>query len=435
MLKFFLRFYIGVSFALVISSFLALLAIENQYNIAVARDYARMTKAVQTVLYAKLDATDQAHWSEILTAAEKEYLFDISLSHKSTIPYELQLKLNDRGVLAIVHSGFIEDNVSIYYPSPSSQYVLELQPAKNFNRAYNHLFIVVLIFVLGGFALTVLMLAWPIIKHINKLVAASSAIGQGDFSIKTDESAPAPLNKLAGAINSMSGKIHNLISEREVLTGAASHEFRTPLTRLRFALDLAQRIEDPQQLQEHVKSMTEDVQQLEELISELLAYSKFSYHVTSLETQPIILVELFDHVREKLQPLRPDIAIRIQCDPDILIHACNASLSRALENLVRNAQKYGDTSIELTATPCGEERVVIQVTDDGDGISEHERSAVLQPFYRIENSRNRETGGSGLGLAIVDHIVSLHHGVLSIGENGQKGTVVQIELPKMAADN
>lgn len=429
MLKFFLRFYIGVSITLMLSSVLAGIVMENQYTLAVGQDYVRMTKAVHRIANSVLDQHQPADWGEALQIVRQEYPFHIDLVDANILTQPQKQQLEQTGVVVKVQSGLLEDEVSVYYPTPATDQLMVLTPSKNFNHAYNTFAAILVIFVLAGFALAVMMLAWPIITHINKLVAVSRAIGNGEFSRLADESAPSPLDKLATAINQMSGQIHKLVSEREVLTGAASHEFRTPLTRLRFALDLADRIDDPVKLRQHVNSMSDDVEQMENLVAELLAYSKFSFHVTSLNKESVCLLELFEAVRKKMEPLNPNCRFDIKCPPELYLTACRASMLRALENLVRNAQKYGNGYIGLYGLGRQDNKVSIQVADDGEGISETERTAILQPFYRIEDSRSRETGGVGLGLAIVHHIVSLHDGELHIQSNSTRGATVEIVLP------
>lgn len=429
MLKFFLRFYIGVSITLLVSLVLAVVVMENQYNLAVGQDYIRMTKAVHRILNSVLAETEPDQWGNALQQIQQDYPFHIDLVDADSLSVPQEKQLRKTGVVVKVQSGLLEDVVRVYYPTPASNRLMVLKPSKNFNHAYNTFAANLVVFVLVGFALAVMMLARPIIAHINKLVSVSRAIGNGEFLRHADEAAPSPLDKLATSINHMSSQIHKLVSEREVLTGAVSHEFRTPLTRLRFALDLADRIDDPIKLRQHVNSMTEDVEQMETLVTELLDYSRFSFHVTSLNKESISLLDLFEAVTKKLKPLSPNDHFEIKCPPELHLNACRASMLRALENLVRNAQKYGNGYIGLYGLCPREHRVSIQVVDDGEGISENERSAIVQPFYRIEDSRSKETGGVGLGLTIVNHIVALHDGELHILSNSSGGTMVEIVLP------
>lgn len=104
-------------------------------------------------------------------------------------------------------------------------------------------------------------------------------------------------------------------------------------------------------------------------------------------------------------------------------------IERAVSNLIRNASRYAQSAITVTVIPQPD-ALVIQVDDDGCGIPEIERVKVLQPFYRVDSARDRQSGGHGLGLSIVSQIVSLHHGQLAITDSDSGGARVTITLPQ-----
>ena len=429
MLKFFLRFYIVVSITLILSLIITGVVFEKQYHHAIAQDHIRMTQAVNKILGDRLQNIPPEDWLDIIEKIETEYSFHINLFNKSFFDESHAEQLKEEGVFVNVRSGILEDDVIVYYPSPRDDTLIAFTPSSNFNYSYNFLLGVFLACILFGFALSVLMLAWPIIRHINKMVNSSLAIGSGNFSVKADESAPAPLNRLAEAINLMSEQICELMTKQEILTSSASHEFRTPITRLRFALDIASRIDNPDELKRHIEAMNWDVEQLENLTTELLTYSKFSYNSASLHKKAFLLQPLLNQIKQKLQDLKPESEILINCEPDVEITGCVNSLFRAISNLVSNAQKYGKSYIEIlvNTTPS---HIEIHVIDDGDGICESEREAVLLPFHRLDNHNSDSVNGSGLGLTIVSKIVSAHGGKFAINSNHLNGTTASLLLPR-----
>lgn len=425
MIKFFLRFYTGVATVIILSFFLVWGILKSQHNTEADQDYIHTTNAWYSVLGSMLASQPQSEWANILRDMKTELPFYVTLTDRSVLSVLQQQKLEKTGVVSKIENGLLADQIIAYYSLPASDQLMSMKLVKSFNH---NSIAILLMFLLAGSALALIIIIWPIATHVNKLVKVSSEAGQGNFYCKADESAPPPLDKLSIAMNNASGQIHKLISEREMLAGAASHEFRTPLMRLRFALELAGQIDDPVKLKEHMSSMSEDIERMELLVSEWLTYTKFGSHVASSNREHIFLLELFETVKRRMQPLQPGCRFEIDCSPEVRIHACRLSMTCVLENLVQNAQKYGNGYIGMFGNRLNDTgKVSIQVADDGNGIAEQERSAVLRPFYRARDI-DQKAGGVGLGLAIVNHIVSLHQGELNIQTNHHHGTTVEVIL-------
>ncbi|WP_102796151.1 ATP-binding protein [Bowmanella denitrificans] len=428
MVIFFLRFFVGVSSTLLICLVLIGFFFENQYEDAIGQEHLRLTRALTGLLSTRMCHVPEQQWPVEIEQLAGEYAYTIALTDMDSLPAAKQLALVSDGVVVSVESGFIKDAVRVYYPNPCGRGVIRYIPNVDFNSFYNVLIGVTLGFVLISFALAVLMLAWPIIKHINNMVSASLAIADGRFDAKADEDAPAPLDELARAINFVANQISQLIQEQEVMISAASHELNTPVMRLNFALELADRIDDPEALKAHVRSMKLDIEQLEQLVVEMLAYSKFSFYSAKVYPEPLHLLPVIEQAQEQASRYSDKFVIEMACDAGVVVLAEEKSLLKILSNLLTNAHKYAKGYARITATALAD-CTCITVDDDGPGIPESERQAVLQPFYRIENSRSRDTGGVGLGLAIVNKVMALHGGRLEIGSNEFGGASIQLYFP------
>lgn len=429
MVVFFLRFFVGVSATLLICLVLIGFFFENQYEEAIGREHLRLTQALTEILATRLCSEPENEWPRMIEQLADDYAYMIALTGIGSLPAHKQADLIENGVAVSVVSGFVRDEVEVYYLNPCGKGVISYIPHIDFNSFYNVLIGVTLGFILVSFALAVLMLAWPIIRHINNMVRASLAIADGRFDVKADEDAPQPLDELAKAINFVANQISQLIEHQEIMISAASHELNTPVMRLNFALELAERIHDPKEMQSHLQSMKLDIAQLEELVAEMLAYSKFSFYSARVHPEPLRLLPLIEQARELACRLSDGFVIEVECSEELVVVAEEKSLLKILSNLLTNSRKYARGYARITATTMPD-WICISVLDDGPGIPESQRQAVLQPFYRIDNSRSRDTGGVGLGLAIVNKVMALHGGRLNICGNELGGTTVQLYFPR-----
>lgn len=428
MLRFFVRFFVTIASTVLLFLVFASILFENQYEKAMTSEYLLASKAVNKLMDMRFCEHDKSLWQYDIAEISAQYGYSIVITQLAALSSKEKEELATRGVVARVNSGFIRDRVQIGYSSACHDSITLYSPISSLSSDYNLFFFLLLVFVIFGVGAAVLSLAWPILKYINILVEASEAIARGVFSQLDESSFPTPLDRLAIAINRSTRTIGGLVSEQEILTSSASHEFRTPITRLRFSIDIADRITSLESLKSHVSDMVTDIEQLEQLVSELMVYSKFSFHGVELQRENFAVFEILEAIKQRMRLLKPEVAIRVNCPKATQVNGSAKSIERAITNLVANGQKYGRTEVWIDVL-TREDVVVIRVSDDGDAIPEKHRKDVLQPFYRIDNSRSRETGGYGLGLAIVNKIVSMHGGNISVLENEKGGTTVQLEFP------
>ncbi|PLY14570.1 MAG: hypothetical protein C0631_10740 [Sedimenticola sp.] len=240
---------------------------------------------------------------------------------------------------------------------------------------------------------TALTLALRISRPLATLSAATTAVGRGEKQLSLAENGPDELATLARNFNRMSAEVAALIENRTTLLAGVSHDLRTPLTRINLALELL-----PDGLDEELYTgLTKDVEEMDHLLNEVLMLARGVG-----QREPPQEVELGQVVSGVVNSCVQGDAV-INWTPEITVWwpLPLEVFKRVLGNLLVNALRYGEgqpVTIELSETGEGP---VIRVLDRGAGIPPGMEEAVFQPFFRLENSRNPDTGGSGLGLAIV----------------------------------
>jgi signal transduction histidine kinase len=230
------------------------------------------------------------------------------------------------------------------------------------------------------------------------------------------ETGPVEVVQAATAFNAMQTRIRHYLSERLQILAAISHDLQTPITRMKLRLEAMD--ESPEQ-----QRLVADLAQLQQLVREGIAYAR-STHGDATPPVKLDLHTLLDSIACDYQDAGKPV--RLVGHTDLSLTTRPQSLRRILENLIDNAVKYGG-SAEMSVRVIAPGRIGIDIVDSGAGIPEEEMQAVLQPFYRIETSRNRETGGTGLGLAIAQQLAQSLGGDLLLAnrrEGGLRATVV-----------
>lgn len=227
---------------------------------------------------------------------------------------------------------------------------------------------------------------------------------------------------LTAAFNRMVARIKDMIQSRDQLLLDVSHELRSPLTRLKVALEL---VADP----EMKTRMAADVAEMEIMISELLELERLR-DGRGIRTARQNVVALLDEVARNYDDRRPTVRV-VPMTPEILVDIDRDQMRTVIRNLLENAIKYSlpdSLPVEVSAAQNGQ-TLVIRVTDDGPGIPERDLPSVFEPFFRVDRSRSRKTGGYGLGLSIAKRIVEAHGGTIAAVNNGTRGASFAVTLP------
>lgn len=276
-----------------------------------------------------------------------------------------------------------------------------------------------------------LVWVWPHWRDLERLKETARRLGQGQMSERTHISAHSNIGELAGVFDTMAGDLERHVNQQRELLNAVSHELRTPLTRLDFGLVLLFD-EVPPASRKRLLELVGHVRELDELVLELLSYSRLQNAEQARERVEVSLLELVDSVlggfAEELDGR--GIQWEVRADDKLPRFVLDPRLTaRAVQNLVRNAMRYCDESLLLRLKLEADGACLLTVEDDGIGIPVEERERIFQPFYRLDRSRDRNTGGFGLGLAISRRAIEGQGGTLTVAQSVLGGAQFTIRLP------
>lgn len=275
-----------------------------------------------------------------------------------------------------------------------------------------------LLFNLGLMLLAVVFLvavaARNTVRPLIDLAKAAHALSTDLKSPPVPVTGPSEVRDAARAFNTMQTRIRSGIEERERFLAAVSHDLKTPLTRMRLRTEM---MSDPQ-LQGQFRTDVDDMLQLLDGTLDFLRGKALDETM-----QPVDLIALVESLVEDYEGMG-DVSLQA---PESLQWPCRPrALKRALTNLIDNALKYGGQAQVVVIHNA--QGVEIQVRDNGPGLPEHELQTVFEPFYRIEQSRSRDTGGAGLGLAIVRQIAQSHSGDVELSNLQGGGLMARLYL-------
>jgi signal transduction histidine kinase len=259
-------------------------------------------------------------------------------------------------------------------------------------------------------------------KPLASLATAAERLGRDVTAPPLPEAGTIETRQAARAFNDMQMRLRTLIDSRTRLLAAISHDLRTPLTLLRL------RAETVENAQERDK-MLGTIAEMDAMIGATLQLAR-----DQSADEPSRSTDLTSLLQSVVDDMRDaGFSVRLQ-SAGPTIYACQpASLKRAMRNLLDNAVKYGKTgTVNIRRTS---QAVQINIDDEGPGIPQEELTRVLEPFYRLDESRSRDTGGVGLGLAIAQSIVQAHGGTLTLSNRPEGGLRATIVLPLSGGSN
>ena len=302
------------------------------------------------------------------------------------------------------------------------------------------------LWLLGIVGLAVAAGVYPIIRRLTlRLEALQRSVkhfGEGDLSVRVPEQGQDEVADLARQFNAAAERVETLVKSHKSLLANASHELRSPLTRIRMGIELMGSTPSPTFKNEIARNIGE----LDELIEEILLASRLAAREADLGT--VEEVDLTGLVAEECARLGATFEGSQQGDPDSLPAALRAAdgsdadgpsvavrgvtklLRRAVRNLLENARRYTSGPVTVTLQQLGE-RAVLHVFDRGPGVPPDQRARIFEPFYRLPGASERD-GGVGLGLALVKSIAERHGGSVHCEGREGGGACFVIELPSVA---
>ena len=257
-----------------------------------------------------------------------------------------------------------------------------------------------------------------IARPLRSLAAAARSFHPSEDAAPVEERGPSDVRAVIAAYNALSTRVTAMLDEKDRMLGAIGHDLRTPLAALRVRIESVEDEDDRAR-------MADTIDEMNHTLDDILSLARLGR--PSEPPTDVGLFALIDAVVEDFRDLDQDVSFEEA--PRLRMHLRPALMRRAVRNLIENAVKYGGGATEVRLR--SDERVVrIEVCDRGPGIPETQLQKVFDPFTRLEESRNRETGGAGLGLALARAIVRDASGEITLANREGGGLVATITLPR-----
>jgi two-component system osmolarity sensor histidine kinase EnvZ len=272
----------------------------------------------------------------------------------------------------------------------------------------------------GGLALVGLALAgaWLIASTLSRplgaIAAAAGEVGSGRAPAALAETGPREVRTVSRAFNRMAGDLAAMERERAMVLAGISHDLRTPLSRLRLALEMSGADKSA------VEGMDVDIEDIDKVIAQFLSFAKGEDEPQAQGDLEMLLGEVAESYGKRERPVS---FRRTGLAP---FRFAPLAIRRAVSNLVDNALRYAGGEVEIAARREGN-RVVVEVLDRGPGVPAGEVERLKRPFTRMDEARSGP-GGAGLGLAIVDRIARAHGGKLELAPRAGGGLAARLEL-------
>lgn len=316
---------------------------------------------------------------------------------------------------------------SLYFYLPINKRFLQVGPIHPPGPPKQHFLLHTFLLLLTVFLFSAILIR-PIAKRIRSLEQGTKALSEGNWDVQVEEGNNDAFGHLARSFNSMTQQIQRLFRDREELLQAVSHELGTPLSRMRFSLELLHTAKNPETLQRHMDALDIDLNELEELSIELVNWLEADS--PSLQRERLPLNPMLEQLVEQVSEDAPnEVEVSLHCEENLLAHVEGRQFQRAVENLLRNAVRHANSHVVLEAYRK-DGNTHVEVRDDGDGIPDDRKEEIFAPFvsYAVQDSDDVR-GGTGLGLAIVQRILRRHGGKVACGDSPEGGASFHTQWP------
>jgi two-component system osmolarity sensor histidine kinase EnvZ len=261
-------------------------------------------------------------------------------------------------------------------------------------------------------------IVWRVSRPLKALAVAAEQVGQGKQPPQLPEVGPEEIRTLTRQFNQMNSDLERLNRERTVMLAGISHDLRTPLARLRLAVEMLEGKVDTSSHQ----GMIEDIADLDAIVGQFLAFARGAEQEAA---EPADLNRIVSDVCERYTRSGKNVSTELKELPQLRLRPL--AMQRLVTNLIDNALKHGSPEVLICTWRTGTE-VFLSVLDRGPGIAPEQAPLATQPFARLDAARG-DASGAGLGLAIVERIAQLHGGRLQLLARAGGGLEVRVALP------
>ncbi|OGO85732.1 MAG: hypothetical protein A2Y22_04560 [Clostridiales bacterium GWD2_32_59] len=280
----------------------------------------------------------------------------------------------------------------------------------------------------------IIFLSGIIMSPIKEMLKVIEKMTEGRFNQKIKVRGHDELSELSMAFNQMSAKLQKVDASRQEFVANVSHELKTPLSSMKVLIEsvLFQDNVSEETYKEFLTDTNSEIDRLTEIINSLLVLVKLDRKVVPINAEMTNMNELLSDIIKRLKPLSDKREIELIYDQEKEVNGevDVVKITLALTNLIENGIKYNNDGGYVKVKLDGDhQNAYISIEDNGIGIPEEEQNKVFERFYRIDKTRDRDTGGTGLGLAITQRTVLLHNGSIKLTSKENEGTMFLVRVP------
>ncbi len=315
------------------------------------------------------------------------------------------------------------------------QVAMSLDDAYAVLRTARWLFLAMSAALLAGVGLTGVLLARRALQPIDRIVTTARRLGEANLTERLPHpGTPDEIGRLVNTLNDMLGRIERGVEAQRRFTADASHELRSPLSRLRAELEVTlRRPRDRAEYEETLRSGLDEVERLSRLTDELLVLARLDAgEGREVSARPVAIGPILDDALRRLVPEadRRGVAVTIEPLAPVAVRAAPSALGLVITNLLENAVKFSPPGSRITVglVASGDEAVV-SVSDTGPGIAAEELPRLFERFHRGHAARATDAPGVGLGLAICRALVERHGGRIAVESPPDGGATFRVHLP------
>ena len=273
-----------------------------------------------------------------------------------------------------------------------------------------------------------------LIVPLKRILRVVQKMTTGQFNQRITMQGHGEYAQLARAFNNMTEKLEQVEKTREEFVSNVSHELKTPLTAIKVLSEsmLAQESVPEEMYREFLQDINSEVDRMTMINNDLLELVKIDQRERGLNIQPTSINDMVEDILNRLLPLadQKEIPLIYEDVRPVKIDADEMKLSLAISNIVENAIKYTPRQGTVRVVVDADHQFAyITVQDTGIGIVEEEQSKIFTRFYRVDKTRDRETGGTGLGLSITHSTVLLHNGTVRVSSKINEGSTFTVRIP------
>ncbi|KTD42245.1 ATP-binding protein [Legionella parisiensis] len=392
------------------------------------------TYLMRTLILNALKTVPMNQWEETLAKLQLQYQIPLTLT-----------SINNKNISPVAKNNLIDNEVvydiptdekpitTVYFKIPGSDQIITVGPLHypyfSLRLSEIQIYFVITITFLTIFAVAVL--TWLFSRNSAKIYRLTQEYSQGHFNYDVQLNRISTLRSVYENVVAMGNKINVLMQSQQNMARFVAHELRTPLYTIQLALDSLKKLKAQSgEEQEHIESIEEDMQELNQLIHTFLLYSQSTTRELKINEKLLNLRLWLESLLKTHQSYEINVLFNYQQSNNEFLYFDPKLLYHAVTNLISNALKHAHKEI-LISLEYQNESVIIRIDDDGPGVPECDREKIVEPFTTL-NASDTKGKHIGLGLSITKSILSLHGGMLAINEaKTLKGASFSLILPRI----